>query len=125
MLKLIFSNGTEIEVKDGSTIFDIMVEPNQYVSMWENLTNSNLKLVKLVSENGALLDQRSDLAVDNEYSVQEKGIVTCHFFLREKNEVELLREQVANLTAQLTVHDGAISDIGETISGLSHNNFNI
>lgn len=68
MLKLIFSNGTEIEVKDGSTLFDIMVEPNQYVSMWENLTNNNLKFVKLMSQSGDLIDQRSDIVVDHEWS---------------------------------------------------------
>lgn len=119
MLKLILSNGEEIAVKDGSTLFDLIIEPSQISSMWGNFTESNLKIVKLMSEDGDLHDQRSDLAVDHEWSVREKGEVVSHFYLREKNEVELLREQVADLTAQLNVHDGAIADMGEAISGLA------
>lgn len=119
MLKIILNDGIEISVLDGSTLFDIMVSSDKYESMWENFTKSNLKLVKLVSESGDLLDQRCDLVVDNEYSLKEKEIVICHFYLREKNEVELLREQVAVLTAQLSVHDGAINDLGEAVSGLA------
>lgn len=119
MLKLILSNNTEIEVKDGSTIFDIIAETSQYKTMWKNLTESNLKIVKLTDEGGELIDQLSDLAVDHELSTREKDAVVCHFYLREKSEVELLREQVADLTAQLNVHDGAINDLGEAVSGLA------
>ena len=119
MFKLILSNNKEIHVIDGSTLFDIMVEPIQYASMWENLTESNLKLVKLMSENNDLLDQMENLVVDREISFRKKEAVTCHFYLREKTEVELLREQVSALTAELSVHDGAITDIGEAISRLA------
>lgn len=119
MLKLILSNNTEIEVKDGSTIFDIIAETSQYKTMWKNLTENNLKIVKLVSEHNDLIDQKENLVVDSESSFREKNNVVCHFYLREKSEVELLREQVADLTAQLNVHDGAINDLGEAVSGLA------
>lgn len=119
MLKLVLSNNTEINVKDGSTIFDIAVNPDQYMIMWENLVDSNLKVVKIMSENGELIDQLSDLAVDHEMSVIEKGGVFSHFYLREKNEVELLREQVAYLETQLVVHDGAINDLGAAVSSIA------
>lgn len=113
MLKLVLSNNTEINVKDGSTIFDIVVNPDQYMIMLENLVDSNLKVVRLMSENGELIDKLSDLTVDHEMSVSEKGVIFSHFYLREKNEVELLREQVAYLETQLGVHDGAISGLAE------------
>lgn len=123
MFKLILSNNTEIEVLDGSTLFDVQVDASRYADMWEYLTESNLRLVKLVSENGDLVDQLSDLAVDHEFSVKEKDVISCHFYLREKDtteiELEHLREKVAELTAELSVHDGAIADIGEAISGLA------
>lgn len=119
MLKLILSNNTEIEVKDGSTIFDIQVNADQYAAMWNTLTESNLKLVKLISESGDLLDQKNSLVVASENSFREKDFVSCHFYLREKTEVELLKEQVASLTAQLNVHDGAISDLGTAVSDLA------
>lgn len=119
MLKLILSNNKEIEVKDGSTIFDIITETSQYETMWKNLTENNLKIVKLVSEHNDLIDQKENLVVDSESSFREKNNVVCYFYLREKSEVELLREQVADLTAQLNVHDGAINDLGEAVSGLA------
>lgn len=109
MLNIILSNST-IEVKDGSTLFDIMVEHSQIASVWDNLTENNLKLVKLVSEDGGLLDQRSDLAVDHELSVREKGEVVSHFYLREKNEVEVLREKVTLLESKLkSCFDGEVA----------------
>lgn len=119
MLKLILQNNTEIQVKEGSTIFDIMIDPSDYSYMWEDLTESNLKLVKLISESGDLLDQKENLVVASENSFREKDLVSCHFYLREKTEVELLREQIAALTAELSVHDGAIADMGEAISDLA------
>lgn len=124
MLKLILQNGFEIEVKDGSTIFNIMINPNQYSDMWEYLTDPNLKLVKLITENGDMIDQLSDLTVDYEESNREKDIVNCHFYLREKTkeeiELDTLRNQVEILTSQLSVHDGAIADMGEAISDLAN-----
>lgn len=119
MLKLILQNNAEIQVKEGSTIFDIMIDPSDYSYMWEALTESNLKLVKLISESGDLLDQKENLVVASENSFREKDLVSCHFYLREKTEVELLREQIAALTAELSVHDGAIADMGEAISDLA------
>lgn len=119
MLKLILQNNTEIQVKEGSTIFDIMIDPSDYSYMWEDLTESSLKLVKLISESGDLLDQKENLVVASENSFREKDLVSCHFYLREKTEVELLREQIAALTAELSVHDGAIADMGEAISDLA------
>lgn len=119
MLKLILQNNTEIQVKEGSTIFDIMIDPSDYSYMWEALTESNLKLVKLISESGDLLDQKENLVVASENSFREKDLVSCHFYLREKTEVEQLREQIAALTAELSVHDGAIADMGEAISDLA------
>lgn len=123
MLKLILSNNTKVEVKDGSTIFDLQVEPDQYPEMWEIFTDSNLKLVKLVSENGDVLDQLSDLTMDHEYSVKEKDVIICHFYLREKTpteiELENLRNMVASLQEEVSIQDGAIMDLGDAVSGLA------
>ena len=94
MFKLILSDNTEIPVSNGSTLFDIMVEPVQYSSMWNHLTERNLKHVRLVSGNGDLLDQKENLVVDSEHSFHEKESVKCHFYLREKTEVELTPEGV-------------------------------
>ncbi len=119
MLKLVLSNEMEIEINDGSTLFDIIVHHEKYSDLWDQLTSENLKKVMIVTEDGDLVEQMDDLVMENEMSFRHKGNIVCHFYLREKMEVELLREQVADLTAQLNVHDGAIADMGETISGLA------
>lgn len=119
MLKIILANGTEIEVKDGSTLFDIQVDASQYEYVWGQFTLENMKLVKLVSKNGDLHDHRENLVVDSEHSIREKGKVQCHFYLREKTEVELLREEIARLKETSGVHDAAISDLGEAVSSLA------
>ena len=89
MLKLILSNNAEIGVNDGSTIFDLMVNPSDYANMWETLTEDGLKTVTLTSENGDFIDRLSDLAVDHELSTREKDVVVCPFYLREKDETDL------------------------------------
>lgn len=123
MLKIILSNGLEIEVCDGSTIFDLQVNPDQYGTIWGVFTDDNLKLVKLASESGDILDQLSDLTMDHEYSVKEKDVIICHFYLREKTatEIELkkLRDMVASLQEEVSIQDGAIMDLGDAVSGLA------
>lgn len=119
MLKLILSDYTEIEVKDGSTLFDVQVDSFQYEYVWSQLVPENMTLVKLTTENGDLLDQRENLMVDSEHSMREKDAVQCHFYLRVKTEEELLKEEVAMLREMLGVHDAAISDLGEAVSGLA------
>lgn len=123
MLKIILSNDLEIEVRDGSTIFDLQVSPAQYEEIWNTFTDKNLKLVKLISENGDVLDQLSDLTMDHEYSIKNKEDVICHFYLREKSpteiELENLRSMVTALQEEVNVQDGAIMDLGEAVSSLS------
>ena len=119
MLKLILSDYTKIEVKDSSTLFDVQVDSFQYDYVWSQLIPENMTLVKLTTENGDLMDQRENLVVDSERSIREKGEIQCHFYLREKTEVELLREEVARLRETSGVHDAAISDLGEAVSCLA------
>ena len=76
-------------------------------------------MAKLTTVDGKLIGQMEKLVVDSESSAKEKDEIRCHFYLREKTEVELLREQVATLTAIFSVHDGTITDIGVTINSLA------
>ena len=119
MLKIVLSDYTEIEVKGGSTLFDVQVDSFQYEYVWSQLIPENMTIVKLTTENGDMMDQRENLVVDSERSIREKGKIQCHFYLREKTEVELLREEVAMLRETSGVHDGAITDLAEAVSGLA------
>lgn len=119
MSKIILSNETEIEILDGSTVYDVMVGVNQYSPMWNILTAENLKSVKIVSEKNEVVSEGTDMVLDREMSENEKGDVVSHFYLREKTEVELLREEVAKLKETSGVHDGAIEDLAVAVSGLA------
>lgn len=120
MIKLILSNNIEIEVNDSSTLFDIQVEPSQYEYMWSQLTEENLKIVKLTTEDGDLImDELENLVVNNERSMKEKDGIQCHFYLREKTREELLEEKVKMLEEALGVHDGAIGDLAMVVSSLA------
>lgn len=119
MLKIILSNGEEINVFDGSTLFDIHVNPLQYNEMWDKLTDENLKVLKLTDENNNIMDQLANLIINNESSIKENGEIVCHFYLREKNREELLEEKIQILEEILGIHDGAIGDLAEAVSGLA------
>lgn len=117
-MKLVLSNNTEIEIKDTSTIFDVQIDISQYQYVWGQLTPNNIKLVKLVSEDGDVMDQKENLVVDSESSFRKDGKVYCHFYLREKMREEILEEKVRLLEEALGVHAGAITDLAEAVSGL-------
>lgn len=78
-----------------------------------------MKHVRLLNKSKDLLDSKDNLVIDSENSYLENGTVHCHFYLREKTAEESLKERVAFLEEQLSVHDGAIADMGETISSLA------
>lgn len=117
ILKL--NDDTQIEVFDSSTLFDIQVDVSKYNDMWETLTQKNLKKVALYdTTTDAIMEEKLDLVVDYEQSERDGEKISCHFYLRERDRVEVLEEQVEYLTAQLSVHDGAIMDLGDAVSAL-------
>ena len=119
MIKIILSNNMELEVMNDSTLFDLHVEPSQYEQSWSVLAPDNLKTVKIVDQNGDVMDTRENLVVDSEQSIREKGQVQCHFYLREKTREELLEEEVKYLRDMLSVHDEAIGELGAVVSNIA------
>ena len=62
----------------------------------------------------------SELVLDDETSVvQADGKILTEYHLREKTELEILRERVAALEAGQGVQDGAIDDLGIVTSSLA------
>ena len=49
----------------------------------------------------------------------ETGKIQATFGIRGKTELELLKEQVAAMSETLSVHDGAIGDMGAVISAVA------
>ena len=125
--KLILTNQSEIEIESVSSLSDIKVlSETKYdmISTWDMLTEENLKSVQIQNGDGLTIANYKNLVLDGETSSifkDEDGLekILTSFHLREKTEVELLREEVEALKEGQEVQDGAISDLGEAVSGLA------
>ena len=116
---LIFKDGTRIEFESGSSLSNLEVVSStkeEMVSIWDKMTNDNLKAVQ-IEHNEQIIANYENLVFVNVSSVEEAdGTIKSSFNLREKTETELLKEEVALLKAGYEIHDGAISDLGTAVS---------
>lgn len=123
MDKLILNNQTQLNIESGSYLSDMRVlSENKYdmVSAWDAMTEENLKHIEIQSENGTVVGIYNNILLDSETStIQPDGKILTSFRLREKTELELLRERVEQLESGQEVQDGAIMDLGEAVSTLS------
>ncbi len=121
--KLILKNGKEIEIEEGSSLGAISVvsaTKSAMIKTWDTLTSANLKDIKIQTADGSEVGQYTDIVLDNETStVQSDGSILTVYHLREKTEIELLKEEIAELRAGQEVQDGAISDLGEAVSEIA------
>lgn len=121
--KLILSNNSEISIESGSSLSDMKVlSETKYdmVSTWESLTEENLKHIKIQNEDGIVIGNYDNILLESETStIQSDSKILTSFCLREKTEVELLRERIEQLESGQEVQDGAISDLGTAVSGLA------
>ena len=121
--KLILNNKSEINIENASSLSDIkVISETKYemISIWDMLTPENLKSVQFQNADGVTIGNYKNLILNSDTSiVQEDGIILTSFHLREKTEVELLKEEVNALKEGQEVHDGAIMDLGEAIDALS------
>lgn len=121
--KLILNDSSSIEIENASSILDVKIlsaTKTDMVSRWDMLTEENLKFVKIQDAAGGIVGTYENLVLDNETStIRKDGTILTSFHLREKTEVELLREEVFALKEGQDVQDGAISDLGEAVSSLA------
>lgn len=121
--KLILKNGKEIEIEEGSSLGAISVvsaTKSAMVKTWDTLTSANLKDIKIQTADGTEVGKYTDIVLDNETStVQSDGSILTVYHLRAKTEIELLKEEIAELRAGQEVQDGAISDLGEAVSEIA------
>lgn len=123
MDKLILNNQSQINIESGSSLSDMKVlSDTKYdmVSTWDMFTEDNLKHIEIQNEDGVVIGIYDNILLDSETStIQTDGIILTILHLREKTEVELLRERVEQLESGQEVQDGAISDLGVAVSGLA------
>lgn len=120
--KLVLNNRAKIDIENSSSIADMKVlSDTKYgmVSVWDMLTEENLKHIEIQNEDGTAIGTYDNILIESETStIQPDGKILTSFHLREKTEVELLRERIEQLENGQEVQDGAISDLGTAVSDL-------
>lgn len=119
--KLVLADGTKINLEDGASIGNMCVVSANKTAMldtWVKLTPDNLRQVQITTD-GEVSGQYSNLILDHETStVQGNGSILTSFALRQKTQIELLQEEVAELRAGQSIQDGAIADLGAITSAV-------
>ncbi len=120
---LLFNDKTTIDLESGSVLDDIKVlsaTKQDMLAAWDKFTDFNLKSVQIKNKDGVPVGHYENLVLENETSViRSDGSILTSFRLREKSDVELLKEQIDTMKEQQEVQDGAIADLGEAVSGLA------
>ena len=123
MSKLILADGTSIDIADGSSLSAVQVvseSKEAMIAVWDTLTNDNLATVQVQNDDGTVIGEYTNLVLVSETStIQSDDSVLTSFRLREKTELELLRERVAALEESEEVHAEAISDLGAAVSEIA------
>lgn len=118
--KIILSNDYEIEIESGASLSDIRVifeTKYDMVSLWDMMTEENLKSVQVVNRDGITVATYSDLILVSETSRETTdGKIETRFNLREKTDTE---KRLDALEEGQEVQDGAICDLGAAVSGLA------
>ena len=121
MTYLLLANESKIKIENGSSISNIMTSfesKSIMAAVWDLFTEENLKNIKIVTEDDEILAEYNDFILESETSVVQKdGTVYTCFTLREKTELELLKEEVEQLKASQEIQDGAIVELAEIIGG--------
>ena len=120
--KLILNDQTEIQIESGSALSDIKVlsqTKSDMIAVWDKLTAENLVSVQVKNADGVSVGNYANLILSSETSVEQKdGTVLTNFRLREKTEVELLKEEIDALKEGQEVQNGSIDDLGAITSVL-------
>ena len=120
---LLFNDKTTIDLESGSVLDDIKIlsaTKQDMLAVWDKFTDFNLKSVQIKNTDGVPVEHYENLVLENETSViRSDGSILTSFRLREKSDVELLKEQIETMKEQQEVQDGAIADLGEAVSGLA------
>lgn len=118
--KLILKDGSVINIESGSSLDSINVVSSTKADMtatWDLLTVENLKTVQVKNNEDNVIGEYHNLVLEDETSmVQSDGTIFTRFRLRQKTEIEVLKERVEELEAQVEIQDEAIGDLGEAVS---------
>ena len=117
--KMILKDGTTEELESGASLGNMQVvfqDKASMVEIWDKFTDENLKSVQITNGNGAVIAEYTDLILVSVTSTeQEDGAIMTTFSLREKTEVELLKEQSAAQAETIDMLTGCVLEMSEVI----------
>ncbi len=120
---LILKDGTSVKLEAGADLGDIRAlfeDKASMVNAWDRLTADNLSEAVVKNGDGKAVGIYRGLVLVSETSVvQPDGAVLTSFRLREKTEVERLREEVEALKEGQAVQDGAIMDVAVVVNTIA------
>lgn len=92
-------------------------------TLWDKLTPDNLSTVVIKDSDGSVVGNHNNMVLCSpafqSVDKTEDGKIQATFGIRNKTELERLKEQVAAMSETLSVHDGAIGDMGAVISAVA------
>lgn len=123
---IVLKDDTEITIVKDADIYNMQIivdNLSELGTLWDKLTPDNLSTVAIKDSDGVVVGNYNNMvlcspafqAVDK----TETGKIQATFGIRGKTELELLKEQVAAMSETLSVHDGAIGDMGAVISAVA------
>lgn len=123
---MVLKDSTEIPMEDGSDKYSIHIIVENLAALgtlWDKLKMENLAEVQVKNAEGAEIGNYKDMALCSpafrSIDKTEDGRIQATFEIRQKTELELLKEQIAAMSETLSVHDGAIGDMGAVISAVA------
>lgn len=119
---MVLANGTRVVLTGGAALGHMKVHYPDKAAMvadWEKFTAANLKTVQIETD-GTVTGNYTDLILESETSVLDAaGEVDTTWNIRNKTELELLRERVDAVEGGQAVQDGAIEDLGAATSAIA------
>ena len=123
MEKMILSDNTEIEIKEGASIWDITAVANDFTALGtiaEALKkDKNLETVQFKTNDevtGEYTDMILETPLFRDVDIDNDGKVVANFSLREKTDIE---KRLDAIEAGQTLQDGAIRDLGDVVSTIA------
>lgn len=123
---IVLKDATEITIVNDADIYNMQIivdNLEELGTIWDKLTPGNMSTVTIKDSDGTVVGNYSNMILCSpafqSVDKTEDGKISATFGIREKTEIEMLKEQIAAMTETLSVHDGAIGDMGAVISAVA------
>lgn len=118
---LTLANGTTVELENGATLGSMKVifaNKASMVETWNMFTDENLKIATVTNSIGVVIGEYTNLVCASVTSKeQEDGTILTVFELRQKTEVELLKEELAQQKEETSMLTECVLEMSTVVYG--------